>query len=124
MDTPSISTEIVTICGGLALLAPLVNAFSKWHVTVRKTSKPAVTVTERQSQISAESSQEPWYRRATLDVWLRFSVIVCSLFMSLGGLYLLFILFRRTEPLTTGSAALIAISCTMIAVGYLKDWSR
>jgi len=84
METPSISTEIVSILGGLAVLTPLVKVISQWHITLKKTSPPDASATNLQAQISNLDSQS-----RSLDK-LRLWVMISGLIGGVCGMLMLF----------------------------------
>ena len=126
MDTPSISTTVIAVCTGLALLTPLVKAVSQWHIALRKTSKGDKAATTRQSQTFAASQTEesPWYRRIGFSGWTVLLGSLCTAAMSFLGIYILHRLSNSSDPLTSGIAAQIITGAVFITIGFLKEWKH
>jgi hypothetical protein len=115
MDTPSISTGIITVCTGLALLTPLVKALSQWHIALRKASKPDKTATALQSQSSTESQTSTI--RVGRSVWLHliFYVVLIG--------YLLYLSYPLRES-RTATASDVAFIGLMVVVLLQNRFSR
>jgi hypothetical protein len=117
MADPSINTGIIALIGSLALLTPLVKAISQWHITLRKMSKPDTAATATQSHLSQES-KKPSLLRSLMDDLVIFSVLLINSVMVVFGLWLFSQLIVSTSPLTTSSAAMIAMAAVCIHIGF------
>ena len=106
------SSEVVGIIASLALLAPLVRALHRWHIDVRKTSKPADTATIHQSQSSAVRQGSRWSRMTGVERWQ----IISNFLLYLGCGIGLFWLAMRAEPhpATSKDVAMVGLLVAMI----------
>jgi hypothetical protein len=116
MAIPSSSTELVAVIASLSMLAPLVRALHKWHMDVRKTSKPAATAQTRQHQISTVSqmSGSRWSRMTGFERWTVLSNF--AIYIVLTGLLLWMGVFEPAHPATTKDIAFVGMVVAMIVI--------
>jgi hypothetical protein len=114
MAIASSSSEVVGIIASLALLAPLVRALHRWHIDIRKTSKPADTATNRQSQSSTVSHGSRWSRMTGVDRLLVISNFL--LYLTLGVALYWLAMRAEPHPATSKDVALVGLLVTMIVI--------
>jgi hypothetical protein len=113
-------TNLTAICAALALLTPLVKAFSQWHLGLRKLQKP--TRGAAAPAIPPSDPVIPWYKRPGSSGWFALFGLLLTSTMAFLGIYLLGELCRSEVPVTTGSVALIAVGSLAVVIGFLKEW--
>jgi hypothetical protein len=86
------SSDIVSIVVALSFLTPLVKAFHRWHIDLRKTAKPG----KRQPMISVEQGGGNQVLESRMSNWDRFFIIFFALNIILD--LLLILMFSLVLP--------------------------
>lgn len=115
------TSEIVAVIASLALLTPLVRAFHRWHIDLRKTSNGDKVATGQRQPLTSTPGASRWSELPRFERWALVINTVIQITCS-GALLVLFLSSSHTSAATQRDVALVGLLLsTLIATAISNE---